>query len=531
MAEPGRIFICYRREETAYSAGWLFDRMADRFGGQVFKDVDSLEPGDDWVEVITRVVGSCDVLLALIGDRWLTITDEDGQRRLDDPDDFVRLEIEAALTRNVRVIPILVEGARMPRAAELPPSLAKLARRQALVLSPANFDTSRLLRVLDKTLAEVRIAQEDAAAISAPAEKALDREVTELSEAPERREPAESSPMPSVPPAAPATDPEVLREGPPVSEPKPRPDEAGPPPDEDQPKAPDPEATELSEAPERPKPDESSPMPSVPPAAPATDPEVLSEGPPVSEPEPRPDETGPPPDEGKWRDKLRHRLPRRAWILVGAGIALIIVLVVVLVANFVQGSVIFEDDFSSQASGWQQWSDNGGDSTGGYYKDGAYNVSAEAGHLAGGDPPDASSVHPTAPPSINIEVETRIIKQSSQPANYGISCRSSETSWYAFVIAGESVTIWRHDSSGSTTDVAHGTAQIDEDGTNELFATCEGHEDQGYVYLQLLVNSDQVANFTDKSPLPAGGVNLWVDSRNSEIATEVQFDNFVVTHA
>ena len=74
---PARIFISYRREDTAYPAGWLFDRLADRFGGgQVFKDVDSIELGDDFVEVITRAVGSCDVLLALIGDQWLTITEE-----------------------------------------------------------------------------------------------------------------------------------------------------------------------------------------------------------------------------------------------------------------------------------------------------------------------------------------------------------------------------------------------------------------------------------------------------------------------
>ncbi|MGH8834001.1 MAG: toll/interleukin-1 receptor domain-containing protein, partial [Actinomycetes bacterium] len=147
----GRIFISYRREETAYPAGWLYDRLVDRFGGQVFKDVDSIELGDDFVETITSAVGSCDVLLALIGDQWLTITDEDGRRRLDNPEDFVRLEIEAALTRNVRVIPILVGGARMPRAADLPPSLARLVRRQALELSPArfDFDTSRLLGVLD----------------------------------------------------------------------------------------------------------------------------------------------------------------------------------------------------------------------------------------------------------------------------------------------------------------------------------------------------------------------------------------------
>jgi hypothetical protein len=159
----GRIFMSYRRDETAYPAGWLYDRLADHFGGgQVFKDIDSIELGDDFVEVITSAVGSCDVLLALIGDQWLTITDAHGQRRLDDPDDFVRLEIEAALTRNVRVIPILVDGARMPRAAELPASLARLVRRQALELSPArfDFDTGRLLKVLDRTLAEVRTEQD-----------------------------------------------------------------------------------------------------------------------------------------------------------------------------------------------------------------------------------------------------------------------------------------------------------------------------------------------------------------------------------
>jgi TIR domain len=131
-ARPGRIFISYRREDTAYPAGWLFERLAEHFGGdQVFKDVDSIELGDDFVEVITRAVGSCDVLLALIGDQWLTISDTHGRRRLDAPDDFVRVEIEAALTRNVRVIPILVDGAMMPRADQLPASLAMLARRNA----------------------------------------------------------------------------------------------------------------------------------------------------------------------------------------------------------------------------------------------------------------------------------------------------------------------------------------------------------------------------------------------------------------
>jgi hypothetical protein len=189
----GRIFLSYRREETAYPTAWLYDRLADRFGDdQVFKDVDSIELGDDFVEVITGAVGSCDVLLAVIGQRWLAATDEEGRRRLDDPADFVRLEIEAALARNVRVIPILVDGARMPRTAELPASMVRLVRRQALELSPNRFelDTSRLLKVLDKTLAEVRTAQAETALTTAPA-------------APEQRERAESTSIPSSLPAAP----------------------------------------------------------------------------------------------------------------------------------------------------------------------------------------------------------------------------------------------------------------------------------------------------------------------------------------
>ena len=172
----GRIFISYRREETAYPAGWLFDRLSDEFSpGQIFKDVDSIALGDDFVEVITNAVASTDVLLALIGHQWVTITGEDGRRRLDNPDDFVRLEVEAALERNVRVIPILVEGAKMPRSDELPPSLAPLSRRQALELSPArfDFDTSRLLRVLDRTFAEL---QADEPAELEPPERAAPKE-------------------------------------------------------------------------------------------------------------------------------------------------------------------------------------------------------------------------------------------------------------------------------------------------------------------------------------------------------------------
>jgi hypothetical protein len=157
-ASASRVFISYRREDAGYPAGWLFDRLVDHFGdGQVFKDVDSIQPGDDFVEQITAAVGSCAVLLAVIGTRWLTVTGGDGRRRLDSPADFVRLEIEAAFARGVRVIPVLVEGARMPHVAELPATLAPLARRQALELSQSRFgsDVGRLLGVLDRTLGGV----------------------------------------------------------------------------------------------------------------------------------------------------------------------------------------------------------------------------------------------------------------------------------------------------------------------------------------------------------------------------------------
>ena len=153
-----------RRQDTAYAAGWLFDRLADRYGeGQVFKDVDSIELGDDFVEVVSGAVGRCDVLLALIGPQWLTVTDEHGRRGLDSRDDFVRLELGAALTRRVLVIPFWSTGAGCRTPASCPDRLAGLVRRQALELSPARFasDTSRLLKVLDRTLGEVWSQREE----------------------------------------------------------------------------------------------------------------------------------------------------------------------------------------------------------------------------------------------------------------------------------------------------------------------------------------------------------------------------------
>src|SRR4029453_5992000 len=157
-SEAARVFISYRRQETAWPARQLYDVLVAELGAdRVFKDVDNIEPGDDFVERIQSAVGSCQVLLALIGPRWLTITDAKGERRLDGPEDFVRLEVETALSRDdVRVIPILVDDAKMPRPQDLPTELAALTRRQAVEINPVDFDTRRLTRVLNDTFKDVR---------------------------------------------------------------------------------------------------------------------------------------------------------------------------------------------------------------------------------------------------------------------------------------------------------------------------------------------------------------------------------------
>ena len=138
--EKTRIFISYRREDTAPYAGRIYDRLVTEFGfEQVFFDIDTIPPGDDFVEVLTEKVESCDVLLAVIGKSWLTIADRAGRPRIKNPEDFVAIEIGAALRRKVRVIPILVGGGRVPIQSELPEELAELARRQARELPDGAF--------------------------------------------------------------------------------------------------------------------------------------------------------------------------------------------------------------------------------------------------------------------------------------------------------------------------------------------------------------------------------------------------------
>lgn len=137
---PGKIFINYRRGDTAGFAGRIYDRLLERFPAEsIFMDVDTLQAGMDFVEEINRQVAQSTVFLAIIGEDWLNMIGRDGGRRIDANNDFVRLEIESALKANVRVIPVLIDDAVMPEEHELPKSIAPLARRHAISVNHLRF--------------------------------------------------------------------------------------------------------------------------------------------------------------------------------------------------------------------------------------------------------------------------------------------------------------------------------------------------------------------------------------------------------
>jgi TIR domain len=150
-----KVFINYRRDDTAPYAGRLYDRLATHFSeDQVVIDID-LAPGEDFVEAINRIVGTCDIAIVVIGPNWLHVTDASGKRRLDDEEDPVRMQIVAALQRKIRVVPVLVGGARMPLRDDLPEALAPLSRRNAIELSETRFhgDVNRLVELIERSLA------------------------------------------------------------------------------------------------------------------------------------------------------------------------------------------------------------------------------------------------------------------------------------------------------------------------------------------------------------------------------------------
>ena len=156
----GKVFISYRREDAAGYARAIYEELTERFtADRIFMDVDAIEPGLPFDEVIRNAVGQCEALLVLIGARWLA-PQPDGKTRLEDERDFVRLEIAAALARNIRVIPVLLDGTPMPKEAELPEALRGLVWRNAIEVSNTRFpsDVDRLAQVLVWSMMWLRLS-------------------------------------------------------------------------------------------------------------------------------------------------------------------------------------------------------------------------------------------------------------------------------------------------------------------------------------------------------------------------------------
>jgi TIR domain-containing protein len=149
--EAGKIFISYRREDSQGYARALYDLLSERFGAaRIFRDIDALQPGEDFIEAIEKAIATSGSVVVLIGNDWLSAKDEEGERRLENPHDYVRIELAAALRSGLFVLPVLVQGASMPRGTDLPDDLQPLARRNALELSDSrwDFDTQRLIEIL-----------------------------------------------------------------------------------------------------------------------------------------------------------------------------------------------------------------------------------------------------------------------------------------------------------------------------------------------------------------------------------------------
>ncbi len=147
-----RVFLSYRRDDTGGRAGRLFDALATRYGHDaVFQDVNTVEPGLNFVRQVETAIRTSDVVLVVIGPRWLSSTAPDGSRRVDHPDDFVRRELTVALDTDVRVVPVLVDGATLPLAEELPDRLVPLLERQAVSIDDVSWrqDVDALIRRLE----------------------------------------------------------------------------------------------------------------------------------------------------------------------------------------------------------------------------------------------------------------------------------------------------------------------------------------------------------------------------------------------
>jgi hypothetical protein len=169
---PPMIFLSYRRDDSAGHVGRLYDALTARFGSQrIFVDIDHISPGQDFIQVVDDAVGRCAVLLVVMGKRWAG-TGRVGKRRIDDPGDFVRLEVVGGLRRTgLRMIPVLVGGAKMLGPADLPEDLRELSRRNAFELSDTRWkeDVARLTNELDRVMGPIAMPGTPVAAMPAPA--------------------------------------------------------------------------------------------------------------------------------------------------------------------------------------------------------------------------------------------------------------------------------------------------------------------------------------------------------------------------
>ena len=162
-----RIFVSYRRDDSAYVAATINEKLEQCFGADsVFFDIDTIPLGTDFRRYISDAIGRCDILLVIMGDTWIRAVDDQGNRRLDDPADFVRLEIEAALKRDIPVIPVLVGEARTPSTTDLPPTLHDLAFRNAAEVRAGRDLQQHLTRLVKgiETLVQSRQSKKKQAA-------------------------------------------------------------------------------------------------------------------------------------------------------------------------------------------------------------------------------------------------------------------------------------------------------------------------------------------------------------------------------
>jgi TIR domain len=153
---PLNVFISYRDADSGNGAGRIADALKERLGGDItlFMDVDSIPAGEDFLVVLDNAIRKCDLLLAVIGSKWLDLTDDQGNRRVDQAGDFVRNEIAIALERNIPVIPVMIDGAKPPKKHDLPKAIVKLADYQGVEIRtrPFNKDIAVLIEQIKKRL-------------------------------------------------------------------------------------------------------------------------------------------------------------------------------------------------------------------------------------------------------------------------------------------------------------------------------------------------------------------------------------------